>query len=235
MSPKLTARLAGACEMLEGATSAYGQVWILGKLVTFDNAAVTAASIVSHPRLVWFGAALSVAGVLFHIAWAFLMYQLLKPVNRPLATLASFVIVVGCAVQALTAVLYVAPLLILQAGGTLGGFTTPQLQDLALVFLQLNSAAFDTYLAFFGLWCVLIGILIFKSTFLPRIIGVLLTISGLGWMIFLLPPLAHQLFSFIAAASAVGELPLELWLLIMGVNAQRWHEQARTATSPVII
>jgi hypothetical protein len=156
-------------------------------------------------------------------------------VNRPLATLASFVIVVGCGVQALTAVVYVAPLLILQAGSTLGGFTAPQLQDLALVFLRLNNAAFDTYLAFFGLWCVLIGILIFKSTFLPRILGVLLTISGLGWMIFLLPPLAHQLFSFIAAASAIGELPLELWLLIMGVNAQRWHEQARTAASPVII
>jgi hypothetical protein len=233
MSPKLTARLAGACEMLEGATSAYGQVAIQGQLVRFDNAAVTAANIMSHSRLVWFGGALSVAGVLFHIAWAFLMYQVLKPVNRPLATLAGFVIVVGCAVQAVTAVLYVAPLLILQAGGTLGAFTVPQLQDLALVFLNLNNAAFDTYLAFFGLWCVLTGILIFKSTFLPRILGVLVTISGLGWMMFLLPPLAHRMFPFIAAASAIGELPLQLWLLIMGVNAQRWHEQARVAAPAI--
>jgi len=235
MSPKLTARLAGACEMLEGATSAYGQMAILGQLVTFDNAAMTAANILSHASMVWFGAALSVTGVLFHIGWAFLMYQLLTPVNRPLATLAGFVIVVGCAVQAITAVLYVAPLLILQAGGSLGGFTTPQLQDLALVFVHLNHAAFDTYLAFFGLWCVLTGILIFKSTFLPRVLGVFITMSGLGWMLFLLPPLAHHLFPFIAGASAIGELPLQLWLVIMGVNAQRWYEQASMSPSSAII
>jgi hypothetical protein len=68
--------------------------------------------------------------------------------------------------------------------------------------------------------------LIFRSIFLPRVLGVLVAISGLGWVTYLSPPLANRLFPFIAAASALGEIPLELWLIVMGVNVQRWKEQA---------
>jgi hypothetical protein len=156
------------------------------------------------------------------------MYELLRPVNKSVSSFAAFVILVGCAIQALAGFLYLAPLLILQGGSSLSAFTPQQLQALAFVFLRLNAYAF-TYLAFFGFWCILIGYLIFKSTFLPRVLGVLLTISGLGWTIFLVPPVAHRLFPVIAAASALGELPLELWLIVMGVNAQRWKEQASVA------
>jgi hypothetical protein len=157
------------------------------------------------------------------------MYELLRPVNKSVSSFAAFVILVGCGVQALSGFLYIAPLLILQGGSSLSAFTPQQLQAFAALFLKLNSYAFDTYLAFFGFWCILIGYLIFKSTFLPRILGVLLTISGLGWTIFLVPPVAHRLFPVIAGASALGELPLELWLIIMGVNAGRWREQASAA------
>jgi hypothetical protein len=94
----------------------------------------------------------------------------------------------------------------------------------------LNGYAFNSYLVFFGLWCVLIGFLIFRSTFLPRVLGVLLAISGLGWMLYLVPPLAIRLFiPYIAGASALGEIPLELWLIVMAVNAERWKEQASAA------
>src|SRR5712692_10851679 len=113
-----------------------------------------------------------------------------KPVNRRLSLLAVFVILVGCAIQALTILLYLAPLIVLQGGSSLSAFSAEQLQALAFVFLRLNAYAFDIYLVFFGLWCVLIGFLIFRSTFLPRILGVLLAISGLGWMINLSPSLA---------------------------------------------
>jgi hypothetical protein len=83
---------------------------------------------------------------------------------------------------------------------------------------------------FFGLWCILAGYLIFRSTFLPRVLGVLFTISGFGWMTYLYPPLANHVFiPYIAAASALGEIPLEFWLIVMGVNAQRWNEQANAA------
>ncbi|MGI9102219.1 MAG: DUF4386 domain-containing protein [Terriglobales bacterium] len=72
--------------------------------------------------------------------------------------------------------------------------------------------------AFFGFWCVLIGYLIYKSTFLPRILGVLFALAGAGWMLYLSPPFALSLFPFIAALSAIGEVPLELWLMVKGVN-----------------
>ena len=229
MSPRFKARMAGVCQLMEAVTAAFGQVIIPGKLVVAGNAAATAANILGHERLFWLGFVLSLIGVAFHIAWALLMYELLNPVSRSLSRLAAFVILVGCAIQALTSLLYLAPLIILQGGSSLSAFTPEQLQALALVFLRLNDYAFQIYLVFFGDWCLLIGYLIFRSTFLPRVLGVLLAISGLGWVTYLYPPLAHRVYPFIAAASALGEIPLELWLIVMGVNVQRWKEQARSA------
>ena len=160
------------------------------------------------------------------------MYELLKPVNRSLSSLAAFVILVGCAIQAITSLFYLAPLLILQGGSSFSPFTPEQLQALALMFVKLNNYANDIYLVFFGLWCILTGYLIFRSTFLPRILGVLLAIDGLGWVTYLYPPLAYHLFiPYIAAASALGEVPLEFWLIVMGVNAQRWKEQVSAEQS----
>jgi len=228
-SPAFKARMAGVFQFFEGLTSTSGQVIILGRLVVAGGAAATAANILAHERLYWFGFASSILGVACHIAWAFLMYELLRPVNKSVSSFAVFVILVGCAIQALAGFLYLAPLLVLQGGSSFSAFTPQQLQALALMFLKLNAYAYDTYLAFFGFWCILIGYLIFKSTFLPRILGVLLTISGLGWVIFLVPPIAHRLFPVIAGASALAEPSLELWLIVMGVNAQRWKEQASAA------
>jgi len=229
MSPRFKARLAGVFEALEGAGSAGGQVLIRGSLVVTSNAAATAINIQGHEPLLLLGFASSLIAVACHLVWAFLFYDLFKPVNRGVSLLATFVILVGCAMQALTSLLYLAPLLILQNGSALSAFTPHQLQALALVFLNLNEQAFDVYLVFFGLWCILIGYLIFRSTFLPRIIGVLLAIDGVGWMLYLSPPLANQLFLFIAVASALAEIPLMLWLLVVGVNAKRWKEQEAAA------
>src|SRR5215472_7442939 len=229
-SPRSLARMAGVCQLLEGTTATFGQVTVRGSLVVFGNAAATAANILAHERLFWVGFASSVVGVVFHIAWALLLYDLFKPVNRRVSLFAGFVILVGCAIQALTSVLYLAPMLILNAGNSLSAFTTEELQALAYVFVRLNGYAFNTYLVFFGLWCVLIGFLIFRSTFMPRLLGVLLAIAGLGWMMYLVPPLAIRLFiPYIAGASALGEIPLLVWLLVVGVNVQRWNEQASTA------
>jgi hypothetical protein len=228
-SPRFKARMAGVFEFLEGLTSSGGQVVILGGFVVADNATTPAANILAHEQLFWLGFASSLIAVAFHIAWAFLFYDLFKPVNRSVSLLALCVILVGCAMQALTSLLYLAPLLVLQGGSSLSAFTPHQVQELALVFLNLNAQAFEIYLVFFGLWCVLIGYLIFRSTFLPRILGVLLAIDGLAWMLYLSPPLAQHLFLLIAVASGLAEIPLQLWLLVVGVNPQRWNEQARAA------
>src|SRR5580704_5682568 len=229
-SPRFKARMAGAFQLLEALTAAFGQVIVRDRLVVDGNAAATAAHILGHEGLFWLGFASSLIGVAFHIAWALLMYELLKPVNRSLSLLAAFVILVGCAIQALASLLYLAPLLILQGGGSVSAFTPEQLQALALLFLKLNQYAFNIDLVFYGMWCVLTGYLIFKSTFLPRILGVLLAIGGLRYLTYLYPPLAYYLFvPYITVAAALGEIPLELWLIVRGVNGQRWKEQASAA------
>jgi hypothetical protein len=229
VSPRVKARLAGVLEVLEGATSAGGQVAILGSLVVAGGVATTATNILGHQSLVWLGFAATLSAVGFHLAWAFLFYDLFKVVNRSLSVLSLLIILVGCAIQAVTALLYVAPLLVLQSGSSLGAFTPQQVQALALVFVKLNAQAFDTYLVFFGLWCVLIGYLIFRSTFLPRILGVLLMIDGVGWATYLVTPFASSIFPVIALASGLAELPLMFWLVVFGLNAERWKEQAHTA------
>jgi Domain of unknown function (DUF4386) len=228
-SPRFKARMAGVFQLLEALTATFPGLFVLRRLVVSGNGAATAANILGHERLFWLGFASSLIGVACHIAWALLMYELLKPVNRSVSSFAAFVILVGCAIQALTSLLYLAPLLILQGGSSLSAFTPEQLQALGLVFLRLNDYAFQIYLVFFGAWCLLIGYLIFRSTFLPRVLGVLVAISGLGWVTYLNPPLAHYLWRYIAAASALGEIPLEFWLIVMGLNVQRWKEQASAA------
>jgi uncharacterized protein DUF4386 len=229
-SPRSLARMAGACQLIEALTATFGQVIVLNRLAVDGNAAATAANIVGHERLFWAGFASSLIGVVFHVAWAFLLYDLFKYVNRRISLFATFVILVGCAVQALAIVFYITPLFVLAGSSSFSAFTTDQLQGLAFLLLRLNGSAFNIYLVFFGLWCVLTGFLIFRSSFLPRVLGVLLAISGSAWMMYLWPPLANRLFMpYIAGASALGEIPLELWLLVMAVNAQRWKEQALAA------
>jgi hypothetical protein len=83
-------------------------------------------------------------------------------------------------------------------------------------------------LAFFGPYCLLIGYLIIRSTFLPRILGVLMALAGLGWLIFL-SPLAVYLSTYLKVIGFLAEAALMLWLIVMGVNAQQWTAQARAA------
>jgi len=81
-------------------------------------------------------------------------------------------------------------------------------------------------LVFFGFYCLLIGYLIVRSTFLPRILGVLMAAGGMGWLTFLVPTLARSLTPYNMAPGILGEGVLTLWLLVMGVNVQRWLDQA---------
>lgn len=82
-------------------------------------------------------------------------------------------------------------------------------------------------LPFFGLYCALISYLIFRSTFLPRTLAALMAFASIGWLTFLSPPLAKDLYPFNFAPGIIGEGALTLWLLAIGVNVPRWEEQAR--------
>jgi hypothetical protein len=120
-------------------------------------------------------------------------------------------------------------LLVLGGKPYLSAFTAEQLQALVQMFLELHILADNICLVFFGLYCLLIGCLIFRSVFLPRILGVLMAFAGLGWLTFLSPPLAKYLSPSILVLGFLAELSLCLWLLAMGVNVQRWRQQASAA------
>jgi hypothetical protein len=84
-------------------------------------------------------------------------------------------------------------------------------------------------LVFFGCYCLTIGYLILRSTFLPRVLGALMALGGLGWLTFVSPALSTYLSPYNMLPGILGETALTLWLLIAGVNVQRWKEQASVA------
>jgi hypothetical protein len=142
--------------------------------------------------------------------------------------LAAFFSLIGCAIQAFACLFQLAPLVVLGRDQSLGAFKADQLQSLAFLFLKLYSQAYGIALVFFAFYCLVIGYLVFKSTFLPRILGVLIAASALAWMTFLWPPFAAKYFRYLLVLD-LGEVSLVLWLLVMGVNAERWWEQADAA------
>ncbi|MGB2666554.1 MAG: DUF4386 domain-containing protein [Candidatus Acidiferrum sp.] len=97
--------------------------------------------------------------------------------------------------------------------------------------LRWNPRSVDIPVALNGFYCLLIGYLIFKSTFLPRILGALMAIGGLGWLTFLSPPLASRLSPYNLASGIIAQESVMLWLLVMGVNVQRWKDQAKRSDS----
>ena len=103
------------------------------------------------------------------------------------------------------------------------------MQALALLFLKVNDHGAAIALVFFGFYALLQGYLIIRSTFLPRTLGMLSVLGGVGWLSFLYPPLGYRLFPYIAAFGILGAVSLILWLLVFGLNEQRWKEQASAA------
>jgi hypothetical protein len=226
-SPRFQARMAGAIAWI---TSTAGfAAMIRGRLVVYGDAAATAHNIMAHELLFRLAFAGDIISILY-IAYTLLLYNLFRPVSRSLSLLAASFSLVGCAVQALICLFHLAPLVVLGGAQSLGAFNVEQLQALALMFLKLHAQGYNISMVLFGLYNLLIGYLIFRSIFLPRILGVLLAISGLCYLIncfanFLSPAFAAHLVPYILVPG-VAELLLALWLVVIGVNVPRWNEQA---------
>ena len=228
-SPLVKARLGGACWLMCFITSIYPLV-VSGRLLVPGDAAATAANLMANEGLFRSATALLLISTAFYIGATLFIYEVLKPVSRSLSLLAAFFSLVGCGVGAFSCLFDFAPFVFLSGAPYLSVFTTEQLQALTLAFLKLRAQANDIGLVFFGLHCFGVGYLICRSTFLPRFVGVLMMFAGVGWLTFLFPPLASKLAPFNMLPGAIGELTLTLWLLVKGVNVQRWTlQQARVA------
>jgi Domain of unknown function (DUF4386) len=229
ISPRFLARMLFLLALLEGQASVWGQLRIPGKLLVSTDAAATAAHVLGNESLFRLGLALGVLAVAFNTARMVVSYVLFRPVGRIPALLMACFGLVAIALQVGSILFQLPVLAVLRGGKDYGAFNPEQLQSLALLFFRWNGQAFNLYLAFFGFWCMLVGYVIHKSTFLPRILGILMVIAGTGYSTYLWPPFANYLYPC-NLALGIGELLLGLWLLVFGVNVERWKEQAR-ATS----
>lgn len=157
----------------------------------------------------------------------FALYRVLKPVNKKMASLMVIFILLVAPIAMLNELNRFAALLLLSDTGYLTGFTTEQLQSLAPLFLELHQYGIAIAGIFWGLWLFPMGYLVFRSTFIPRIIGVLLIIACFGYLI---DSFAKFLLSDSTVDIAIytfwGELFLLLWLLIKGVNVEKWEKIA---------
>lgn len=218
--------MAGACYLLGSLASVLGQMVIPGRLVVSGSAATTAANILTHESLYRFGFVSACLAVPFHLVWAVLFYQLFLPVSVGIPLLATLVMLMGCVWWTLAAFFSLAPLVVLKGTSSLSAIAPEQLQALAMVFLRLNARAYDVGLVFFGLWCILIGYLMARSTFVPRTIGVLYAVAGLGYLPLVWQPLANYLYPYNLAVAGPGEISLMLWLLVKGVDVVEWKKAA---------
>jgi hypothetical protein len=228
-SPRRKARITGAFSLLTILTGIFAQGFVSNRLVVDGDAVATATNILAHRGLFQWGYAIFLIEMACNIAMTALFYDLLKPAGRSVSLVAAFLGFAGCVIKTFSRVFFIVPLFILGGAHFLSVFSSEQLQALALLFLKVNDRGAGMALVFFGFYALLTGYLIIKSTFLPRILGVLGMLGGLGWLSFLYQPLAHRLFLYVVALALLGSAAEIAWLLIFGVNEQRWKEQASAA------
>ena len=235
-SPRQLARFAGALYLVNILGGAFAIGVVPAMLVVSGDAAATAHNLQTNESLYRVSLVAHVIVTATNIPLAIIFYDMFRVVNRRLALAVVFFTLVGTAVEAANLVNQFAPPLLLGGGQPLSSaFTAAELQALASLPFNLSTVSYNVAGVFFGGYGLCLGFLVFKSSFLPRVIGVLLAIGALCYLTyafssFISPAFAAYLVPYIQLPSLVGEGSFCLWLLIAGLNVERWKERAAAAT-----
>jgi hypothetical protein len=224
-SPSTRGRILAALYLFVIFAGITAQVFISDRLVVPNDAAKTAASIAANASLYRLGFTIFMLEMVAQVAVSLLFYDLLKPVNRSVARLSAIIGVTGAGIKTMARLFYYSPLILLDGAS--------YLSELSLVFIRINGRGAAIALIFFGFEGLLSGWLMFKSGFLPRFLGVLSMVGGLGWLTFLWPPLGSQAFIPVAMFAIVGVFATAGWLLIRGVDDAKWRERAALAATSI--
>jgi hypothetical protein len=228
-SPRQLARTAGALYLVNIVAGGFA-IGLVPALLVVPGMAATAHNIQAHELLYRLGLAAHVVVTLTNIPMALLFYDLLKVVSKRLALLDVFFSLVATAVEAAGLISQFTPL-VLSGRHYARAIPPGQLHALAYLTGDLSSIDYSIYGVFFGFDILCVACLVLSSTFLPRTIGILLAVDAVSYLVYgcadiLAPGVAARLVPWINLPALFGEGSLCLWLLIAGVDAKRWHEQA---------
>lgn len=222
-SLKKTARMAGFLYLVFMVTLIFSSV-VRSKLIVFGDAAATANNIMASEWLFRIGFMSEILSAVFFLLAAWALYVLLKPVNNDLALLFVLLNLGGVAIECINMLNLFTATLLLSGADYLKVFQVNQLQSLAMLFINLYQNGFIIAQVFYGTWLFPLGYLVFKSGFLPRILGILLMVDCFGILIwffqfFLFPN--YEVISYPSfVVGFIAELSISLWLLIKGIKDQ---------------
>jgi hypothetical protein len=230
MNPNKTARIAGFLYLMLLPLGIFGIMYIPSLIVPGD-ATATANNIVASESLFRLSIVSALILQTVNILVVLLFYKLLKVVNKNHAVLMVVFFLVSVPITMLNELNQFAALFLSSGADYLTGFTADQLQALVPLFLNLHEHGIFIAQIFWGLWLFPMGYLVFKSGFLPRILGILLMIACFGYLItsfgsLLLPNFGETTIATIIGFTFYGEMFLALWLLIKGVNVEEWEKRA---------
>src|SRR5437016_715813 len=231
MNVQRYARIAGVLFLVSLVAGGFGEAYVPSKIMVSGDAAATAANIRSFEFLYRLGFAAFMIESLCDITLVLIMYALLKPVSRELSLLAAFIGLVGTALFAFAELFYFAPPLIIGGADYLKTFSPDQLNALALLSLKFYGYAGMIFTAYYGMSWIIRAYLIFRSGYLPKFLGVLMAIGGVGFVVrnFLLilaPPYASDVLLMLMFP---GGLLLAFWLLVKGVDIPKWKARKGAA------
>lgn len=229
VSPRGYARIAGLGYLIIIIAGIFAEFVVRSSLVVPGDAAATAGNIAASESLFRLGIAGDLVMLTFDIVVALALYVLLRQVNRGLALLATFFRLVHTAIYGANLLNLFVVLLLLSGAGYLAALGTDQLHSLVSLFLSAHGIGYAIGLVFFGFHCLLLGYLVIKSGFLPKLLGYMLLVAAAGYLVdsfaqVLLPNYAEyeETLMFVVFIPAfVAELSLCLWLLFKGVRVQQ--------------
>jgi hypothetical protein len=217
-------RFAGLLYVLTSVVGFFAMGYVPGKLIVHANAAATASNIAAHETLFRLGIAGQLIGQAAFIFVALALYDLLKGVNRRRASLMVILIVVSIPIAFLNELNSFAALVLVHGADFLSIFDKPQRDALAMLFLNLHGRGLVVAEIFWGLWLFPLALLVYKSRFLPRFLGIWLALAGFAWVILsltatLLPQFQDKVYRY-SQPAVFGEIAFMLWLLIRGAKPQ---------------
>jgi len=230
-SPQVYARTAGVLLLLTILGGGLGEAYVPSKLMVSSNAAMTAANLRNFDFLFRVGFAGYLVEALCDVTLAWILYVLLRPVHKNVALLSAFFGLVSTALFGFAELFYFSSSLVLRNADFLKSFSPDQRNTIALLSLQIYGLGAGIFAAFYGVASLLRGYLIFRSGYLPRFLGALLVLAGLGFvtsnfLVVLAPEYASGIFML---PMFVAVLALTLWFLIKGVDVRKWEEGAAAA------